>query len=95
MARVTLRQVAANADVSVTTASQVLNDVPGTRILDATRERVRASAAELGYTPNRLAQGQRLQRSNMLGYGNRSSQEYWSKHLAGGALPESIALRIS
>lgn len=68
MARVTLRQVAAHADVSVTTVSQVLNDVPGTRILDATRERVRASAAELGYTPNRLAQGLRLQRSNMLGF---------------------------
>jgi LacI family transcriptional regulator len=67
MARVTLREVAGRARVSVTTASQVLNDVPGTRIKSSTRDRVRATARELGYAPNRLAQGLRLQRSNTLG----------------------------
>lgn len=67
MNRVTLRDVAARAGVSVTTASHVLNEVPGKRILAATRDRVQAAAVELDYRPNRLAQGLRLQRSYTLG----------------------------
>ncbi len=64
----TLRDVAERSGFSITTVSHVLNDVPGKRIPDATRERVRAAAAELSYRPNRLAQGLRLQRSNTLGF---------------------------
>lgn len=55
--RIRLRDVAAAAGVSVTTASHVLNGVPGRRILSATRARVLAMAAELGYRPNAVAQG--------------------------------------
>lgn len=64
--RVLIKDVAAKADVSVTTVSHVLNDVPGKRISDDTRERVRAAAAELGYSPNGLARSFRLQRSHTL-----------------------------
>jgi len=64
--RVLIKDVAAKAGVSVTTVSHVLNDVPGKRISDETREGVRAAAAELGYTPNGLARSFRLQRSQTL-----------------------------
>ncbi|MGL5930594.1 MAG: LacI family DNA-binding transcriptional regulator [Dermatophilaceae bacterium] len=68
MGRVTLRTVAERANVSMTTVSHVLNDVAGKRINQATRERVVAAAADLGYVPNRLAQGLRLRRSSTLGF---------------------------
>ena len=68
--RTTLRDVAERSGFSITTVSHVLNDVPGKRIPAATRDRVQAAAAELAYTPNRLAQGLRLQRSNTLGFVN-------------------------
>lgn len=70
MVKTTLRDVANRSGFSITTVSHVLNDVPGKRIPAATRERVRAAAAELDYSPNRLAQGLRLQRSNTLGFVN-------------------------
>lgn len=54
-ARVTLKQVAARAGVSLTTVSLVLNDAPGTTIGAATRERVLAVARELGYVPSAAA----------------------------------------
>jgi len=65
--RVTIKQVAAEAGVSITTVSHVLNDVPGVRANPATRQRVRETAARLGYVPNRLAQSLRTQRSNTIG----------------------------
>ncbi len=65
--RVTIKQVAAAAGVSITTVSHVLNDVPGKRIHPETRERVLAEAARLGYAPNILAQSLRTQRSHTIG----------------------------
>jgi LacI family transcriptional regulator len=64
--KVLIKDVAARAGVSVTTVSHVLNDVPGKRITDATRDRVRRAAAQLGYTPNSIARNLRLQRSQLL-----------------------------
>jgi LacI family transcriptional regulator len=64
--RVSIKDVAAHAGVSVTTVSHVLNNVPGRRIAEATRDRVRRSAGELGYAPNSVARNLRLQRSQML-----------------------------
>src|SRR6476469_2230936 len=64
--RTTLRDVAERSGFSITTVSHVLNDVPGKRIPVSTRDRMQAAAAELAYTPNRLAQGLRLRRSNTL-----------------------------
>ncbi len=66
--KTTLRDVAERAGVSASAVSYVLNEVPGKRISDSTRQRVRAAAEELSYRPNRLARGLRLQRSNTLGF---------------------------
>lgn len=65
--RVTIKEVAAAAGVSITTVSHVLNDVPGVRVNPATRERIQSTATRLGYVPNRLAQSLRTQRSNTIG----------------------------
>jgi LacI family transcriptional regulator len=62
----TIKDVAARAGVSVTTVSHVLNEVPGKRVSEGTRERVRVAADELGYAPNGLARSFRLQRSQTL-----------------------------
>ncbi len=55
--RVTITDVAARAGVSVATVSYVLNDKPGAKIPQATRDRVHSAATALGYRPNALAQG--------------------------------------
>jgi LacI family transcriptional regulator len=65
--KVTIRDVAAEAGVSVTTVSHVLNHFSGARVSDDTRERVQAAARRLGYAANGLARGLRLQRSQTLG----------------------------
>lgn len=67
MARVRISDVAATAGVSTSTVSLVLNDRPGSRISEETRSRVREAAAAVGYTPNSIARGLRLQRTRTLG----------------------------
>ncbi|PVG81291.1 LacI family transcriptional regulator [Nocardioides gansuensis] len=64
--RISIRDVALRAGVSVTTVSHVLNDTPGKRISDETRARVRQVADELSYRPNSVARSLRLQRSQIL-----------------------------
>lgn len=67
--RPTLGDVAARAGVSKTTASVALNDKrDGIRVTDDTRERVRAAAAALGYTPNAMARDLRARRSRTIGF---------------------------
>jgi len=66
--RVGIKDVAAAAAVSVTTVSHILNEVEGKRISPETRQRVLEAAARLGYAPNDLARGLRLQRSNTIGF---------------------------
>src|SRR6266496_3168308 len=66
--RVGIRDVAAEAGVSVTTVSHILNEVEGKRVSAQTRARVREVAERLGYAPNGLARGLRLRRSNVLGF---------------------------
>lgn len=63
-----IKDVAAEAGVSVTTVSHVLNDVAYARVGAETRERVQEAAHRLGYGPNRLAQALRTQRSGMIGF---------------------------
>lgn len=63
--RVTIRDVAAHAGVSVATASRALNDEG--RMAPATRLRVQESAKTLGYRPNSLARGLVQKRSFTLG----------------------------
>ncbi|WIB63208.1 LacI family DNA-binding transcriptional regulator [Curtobacterium sp. MCBD17_040] len=65
--RVGIKDVAAEAGVSVTTVSHILNDVDFLRASEETRERVKDAAKRLGYGPNRMARGLRMQRSEMIG----------------------------
>jgi len=64
--RVSIKDVAQRAGVSVTTVSHVLNDVPGKRIHEETRARVQRVAQELGYQPNSVARSLRTQRSQII-----------------------------
>ncbi|WP_245916829.1 LacI family DNA-binding transcriptional regulator [Nocardioides gansuensis] len=61
-----LEDVAAHAKVSVATASRVLN---GSRhpVSDATKAKVHASAAELGYSPSAVAQALANKQSRIIG----------------------------
>ncbi|MDO5511766.1 LacI family DNA-binding transcriptional regulator [Corynebacterium sp.] len=65
MARPTLKDVAAAAGVSVSTASRALAGNPA--IASATTARVRACAADLNYQPNAQARALRSSRTNIIG----------------------------
>jgi DNA-binding LacI/PurR family transcriptional regulator len=64
---ISIREVAAQAGVSRTTVSQVLNNNAQARITDETRERVRRVAQETGYRPNLLARSLGRRRTDTLG----------------------------
>jgi len=61
----TMKRIAEDLGVSVTTVSKVLNN--RTDIGDATRARVLARVAELGYQPNAVARSLTLRRTHTLG----------------------------
>jgi len=61
MSRVGIKDIAADADVSIATVSNALRN-PG-RVSEATRQKVLESAERMGYTPNRLAASLRTARS--------------------------------
>ncbi|GAB3662262.1 LacI family DNA-binding transcriptional regulator [Actinocorallia lasiicapitis] len=65
--KVGIRDVAAEAGVSMTTVSHILNNVAGARVNGETRERVLEVAQRLGYAPNGLARGLRMRRSGLIG----------------------------
>jgi DNA-binding LacI/PurR family transcriptional regulator len=65
---VTLRDVARHAEVDPSVVSRVVNDDPGLRVSDATRERVRSAIQELGYRPNFQARGLRLAKTWTIGF---------------------------
>jgi LacI family transcriptional regulator len=62
---VTIREVAAKADVSAMTVSRVINNNP--RVSDETRRRVNAAITELGYVPNRMASGLGRRKTKAIG----------------------------
>ena len=66
--RTTLADVARLAGVSPATVSFVLTDRPNSRISPATADRVRAAAAELGYTVDKTARGLRTGRSDAISF---------------------------
>lgn len=72
MGRVTIKDVANDAGVSITTASFAINNRTG-RISEAAKEKVLASAEKLGYVPNINARNLRAKTSNtyMLVYDER------------------------
>lgn len=86
--RPTINDVALAAGVSRSTASRVVNDVPGAS--DPMRARVRAAVAELGYRPNEsaraLASGRRRAVDVIAvscGAGRLGTHPYFSRVLAG------------
>jgi LacI family transcriptional regulator len=64
--RVTHKNVAERAGVSVATVSYVINNGPRP-VSPATRVKVEAAIAELGYYPNEMARGLRRQQSSTIG----------------------------
>ena len=66
MSRVTLRDVAERAGVSTAATSQALNDRGNLR--PETRDRIKAIAASLGYTPNKTAAALRSGRTRTIGF---------------------------
>src|SRR5687768_4176109 len=65
MSTTTMKRIAAQLGVSVTTVSKVLNDQPD--IGPETRARVLAKVEELGYRPNAVARSLSLRRTHTLG----------------------------
>lgn len=65
MPKVTIKDVAAHAGVSVATVSAVVNDADW--VTDATRARVRRAVAELGYRPNRVARSLKTKEAYAVG----------------------------
>ena len=84
--KVGIADVAAAAGVSISTVSVALNDVEGSRISAATRQRIRQLAQSMGYAPNRLAQGLRRQRSGIVGFvGDRVATTPYAVRMVLGA----------
>ena len=73
--RVTIKSIAREAGVSLTTVSRALNDRPD--IDSATRERVLAVAHDLGYHPSSLARSLVTQRTNTIGLAVRTLSDMW------------------
>lgn len=64
--RVTIKDVAREAGVSVTTVSQALNDPAGSRVATSTREHVHAVAQRLGYRASSAARALRTSRTDTI-----------------------------
>jgi DNA-binding LacI/PurR family transcriptional regulator len=62
----TSADVAKLANVSRTTVSYILNNVPGRHISAATRDRILAAAEQLGYTPHAAARALRAGRNQLV-----------------------------
>lgn len=62
----TSQDVANLANVSRATVSYVLNDTPGIKITDETKNQVLDAAAQLGYIPNHLASSLRSGQNNLV-----------------------------
>ena len=63
---VTIKDIAKNAGVSVTTVSRVLNGKPDVNI--ETENRVQEVIKNLGYSPNSVARGLVLRKTNVIGF---------------------------
>jgi len=83
---VTLKDIALRVNRSVTTVSRALHDYED--VNDETRELVKRTAREMGYTPNVVAQRLQKQRTDTLGlilpaFGPRLSDPHFGEVLAG------------
>lgn len=73
--RATARDVAQVAGVSRTTVSFVLNNVPGMRISEETRQRVMAAVRQLDYHPDASARRMVTGRTHTIGFALRQSPD--------------------
>ena len=77
MSRVTIRDVAEAAGVSISAVSYILNGSTKKKYADATVKAVKRAAERLGYSPNQLARGMRSQKANAIGIVN-----FWENNSA-------------
>lgn len=64
--KVTIKDIAMAAGVSVATVSYIINDTPGKSVSQQTRQRVLAAARELNYVPNTSAQRLKTNRAKCI-----------------------------
>lgn len=83
---VTIKDIARRTGKSITTVSRALHDYDD--VSESTKKLVRETAAEMGYTPNLLAQRLQKQRTETIGlilptFGPRFADPFFSEFLAG------------
>ncbi|EEH65158.1 MAG: LacI family DNA-binding transcriptional regulator [Actinomyces urogenitalis] len=89
MTRVTIKDVARQAGVSVTTVSQALNNPEGSRVAAQTRDAVRKVADSLGYRANPSARALRTRRTDTIALiGQHLATTEFLGGLIGGAQQE-------
>lgn len=94
--RPTMADVARAAGVSTALVSIVFRDVPGAS--ESTREHVRATAAEIGFVPDRRAQKLRQNRSGIIGVVFELHQAFHGdiiEHLYPAAKKQGFELQLS
>lgn len=65
---VSIKDIAKEAGVSVCTVSLVMNNKDHNRVSKAVAQKIRATAANMGYKPNSVARTLRTNKSNTLGF---------------------------
>lgn len=75
MKKITSKDIAELSGVSRTTVSLVLNNVPGVRIPEETRQRILEAARRLNYHPNAAARSMVSGRTKVIGFVMRQSAE--------------------
>ncbi|WP_204122866.1 LacI family DNA-binding transcriptional regulator [Lacticaseibacillus mingshuiensis] len=79
-----IREIAERAGVSISTVSYALND--NAKVTSETRERIKAIAAELNYTPSLAGRMLKKQKTNMIGlYVNGFGGDFYSHVIDGVA----------
>ncbi len=67
MKRASIKDIARIAGVSVATVSYVLNKKEGSRISDATKDKILEVAKSINYTPNKIAKSLKMSKSKLIG----------------------------
>ncbi|MGI5820018.1 MAG: LacI family DNA-binding transcriptional regulator [Armatimonadota bacterium] len=78
----TMRDIANEVGVAVSTVSRVLNGSPDARVTDQVRERILAAADELGYSPNIYARNLALGRGSHITVCNWTAMTHIAAHRA-------------
>lgn len=84
--KITLKDVAKEADVNFTLVSKMLTNNPNARISKETRKRIEAAIEKLGYRPSASARALRNGRSRAVGMVVRDLTNAYFAHVANAAL---------